>query len=224
MRFILGLVVILSVLVGCSPTKETEKPLVHVTVTSKFSFNNEPDWVLKVQSPTWTHVYDSTELLVTNTGSNVQTKFFTKTSGFAATLTAGTYNMYMYTKDARPVESFIHFTASVPTVNVAAGGAPIVLTADTKQALLLVTKSAVDAAPTLTIGTKNYTMFLQSGGVYYYAYIYAPSQTVVKLNMTIGGKASSRDLTLMQKNRYVVTNPVNASVTSSDPITTVIQI
>jgi len=225
MQKLLVLVAVLSVMVSCNRDKDDHKAdLVQIIVTSKVSFNNEPDWVLKVQNPVWNHVYDSTELLITNTSTNIQTKFFTKTNSFAVTTSAGTYNMYMSTKDPRAVESFIHFSANTPSAVISSGGPTITLTADSKQALLLVTKAAVDAAPTLTIGTKTYTMYLQTGGVYYYAYVYAPSQTAVKLNMVIATKASSRDLLLQQQKRYVVTNPVNGNVTSTDPITTVVQI
>lgn len=211
---------------GCNRDKEDngEKPLVRLMVTSSVSFNNEPDWVLKVQSTTFNHVYDSLDLLVTNNTTNAQSKFFSKVNTFNIALTAGNYNMYMATKDARAVESYLHFTSSTPSANVANGSPPITLTADTRQALLLVTKAAVDAAPTIQIGTKTYTMFLQTGGTFYYAYINAPSPVTVKLNMVIGGKAASRDLSLSKTNRYLVTNPVNATITNSDPITNSIQI
>lgn len=204
-------------------TTETKPETVRIAISYAPEFEGTPDWVIPVQStPPFIHVYDSVTLLTTNNSTNVQATFGAKTNFFSVVLTEGDYNLYMSTKDPKVVESYLHFTANTQSANVVKGGQPIVLTGDTKQALLLVTKTAVDAAPKITITGKVYTMF--SGTNHYYAYIKAQAPTTVNLSMVISGKTSARDVIVNQKNRYLVTNPTNATITTEDFITNVIEI
>lgn len=222
MKKTLSILTLIAVIVaGCSPT-ETSKEKVSLNVTSSIKFYNEPDWVVKVQSTTFNHVYDSISLTTTNLSTNNQTMNFSKTNSFNIVLSSGNYNMYMGTPDPKVVESYLKFTAYTTSVSVSTTAGSVSLPAETKQSLLLVTKTAVDSAPTLVIGAKTYTMF--TAAAYYYAYINSPGPTTVKINMTISGKVLSRDITVQSKNRYVVTNPVSTNITSGDPMPTIIQI
>lgn len=205
---------------ACSQ-QETPSNEVRVYISAGVDFNEEPTWVLPVQNvPGFTHVFDSTRLISTNNTTNAQSIFNGSSNSFSIVLTEGSYNFYMATKDPTQVEKYLHFTASTPTANVVKGGAPIVLPADTRQALLLVTKTAVTSAPTIVIAGKTYTMYLNSGGTFYYAYINAPNPITVKLNMSIG----SRDLVLSKNNKYLVANPSGATITTDELILNTITI
>jgi hypothetical protein len=199
---------------ACS-RQETPSNEVRVYISAGIDFNEEPAWVLPVQNvPGFTHIYDSTTLLTTNNTTNAQTTTKGSSNSFSIVLTEGSYNMYMSTKDPKVVEKYLHFTASTQTANIVKGGAPIVLPADTKQALLMVAKAAVTSAPTMVIAGKTYTMHLNAGNTFYYAYINAPAPVTVKLNMSIG----SRDLVLTKNNKYLVANQSGATITTDELI------
>lgn len=199
---------------ACS-RQETPSNEVRAYISAGVDFGQAPDWVLPVQNvPGFTHIYDSTKLIVTNNTTNAQTILDGSSNSFSIVLTEGSYNMYMATKDPKIVEKYLHFTASTQTANIVKGGAPIVLPADTKQALLMVAKVAVASAPTMIISGKTYTMYLNAGNTFYYAYINAPAPVTVRLNMSIG----SRDLVLTKNNKYLVANQSGATITTDELI------
>ena len=199
---------------ACSQ-QETPSNEVRAYISAGVDFGQAPDWVIPVQNvPGFTHIYDSTTLLTTNNTTNAQTTTKGSSNSFSIVLTEGSYNMYMSTKDPKAVEKYLHFTASTQTANIVKGGAPIVLPADTKQALLMVAKAAVTSAPTMVIAGKTYTMYLNAGNTFYYAYINAPAPVTVRLNMSIG----SRDLVLTKNNKYLVANQSGATITTDELI------
>lgn len=72
-------------------------------------------------------------MFVTNLSTNVQTKFFSRTNSFNIAITAGNYNMYMGTLDAKFVDPFLKFSASTPSVTISSASNSVSLTAETRQ-------------------------------------------------------------------------------------------
>jgi hypothetical protein len=209
---------IIFLLVGCVPSDEIE---VRVSITPDFKVTRNGVFELTSIVPDFEHVYDSINFTATNLGSSKQYILSGNKPEFTFAATPGTYSLYMATKNKRRIERYAHFIADAQDVTIDATNKNITLNATTEQGLILIVKSGVQSVPTITVAGSTKTMW--SDAKYYYAYVWDDGNGA-KISTTVGGVLFDNIVIGVQKGVVYIFNPLNATIKSSDPFNSVVNI
>jgi hypothetical protein len=165
------------------------------------------------------HQYDSVRLLVTNETNGLQYTYNnTKPTFNNISLSAGKYGFFVDTPDPKPVQRFMSFVGYKNNNTIVKGANTIAISIESKQGLILVDKSSVTAAPTITV---NGTLGLMSiAPNYYYAYV-MPGETV--LSYQVGATPIQMPVTIAAQKIYVL-SASTGNININDPFTIVITI
>ena len=205
-------------LAGCMPSDEIQ---IRVSIEPDFKVTRNGVFELISIVPDFEHVYDSINFTATNLGSSKQYVLSGNKPEFTFAATPGSYSLYMATKQKRRIERYAHFNADAQDVAINATNKNITLNATTDQGLILIVKSGVQSVPTITVGGVTKTMW--SDAKYYYAYVWDDGNGA-KIKTTVGGVLFDNIVIGVAKGVVYVFNPLNATIKSSDPFNSVINI
>ena len=200
---------LLILLFGCEPK---------VLITTENNFNTAISGFIKASLiPDFEHQYDSVSLTVTNNVSSKQYFYSGSVPSMTISLSVGNYNMYMGTPDPDSISHYMSFTASEPSVDISTGTNNIILSATSKQAVILIDSASVDGVPTIQAGGQVGLMSLH--GKYYYSYVLG----TCLISYSINGQSAEMLIATIPGKIYVFSAAIG-NLNIDDPFTEVIQI
>jgi hypothetical protein len=196
---------------------ETDSPKVSVAVKETFM---EVGFVKAASLVSgFDHQYDSVRLLVTNETNGLQYTYKNSKPIFNnISLSAGKYGFFIDTPDPKPIQHFMSFIGYKNDNTIIKGANTILISIESKQGLILVDKTSVTAAPTITINGTPGIMSVSTN--YYYAYVVPGAVT---LSYQIGGTPIQMPVTVVAQKIYVL-SASTGSINVNDPFIQVITI
>jgi hypothetical protein len=200
---------LLILLFGCEPK---------VVITTGNNFNTAVSGFIKASIiQDFEHQYDSVSLTVTNNVNSKQYFYSGPSPSMTISLSVGNYNMYMSTPDPDSISYYMAFTASEPSVDISNGTNNIILSASSKQALILMDSASVDGVPTIQAG--NQIGLMSSYGKYYYSYVLG----TCLVSYSINGQVAEMPIFAIPEKIYIFSASIG-NLNIDDPFTEVIQI
>jgi hypothetical protein len=198
---------ILIFLIGCTPT---------VTVNTANNFVRVGIVQTSIVAG-FQHQYDSCHLVITNQANNIQYIFDAKSPAFNnIPLSKGDYNIFMDTPEAPAISYYMAFVGYI-NKSITSGANTVTIPIESKQALILVEKSTVDAVPSVTVN--GVTGIMSIAPSHYYAYVKGNAVVSYK----VGGKDAQMPIATVAQKIYLLSASLG-NINVNDPFIQVITI